>query len=143
MAALHVLSWLAQSLATGSPAAGIVTRRAKTEGLGCAALEPGSCAAGSRPTSEPEATAQAAAAAAAAAARKAANEPAWLSIADFLARQNLRMVLAARAAQRAEGAPLAGEGAAREARASALPDGKHGDNHPATVTTSNAQELRP
>ena len=139
MAALHILSWLAHSLPPGSPAAGIVTRRAKTAGLGCEALEPGFCVAESRPSPETDTEAQAAAAAAA---RKAANEPAWLSIADFLARQNLRMVLAARAAQRAEGAPLAGEGAARGARASALPDGNHGDNRPATVTTSNAQELR-
>ncbi len=61
------------------------------------------------------------------------NRAAWLSIADFLARQNLRMVLAARAAQRAEGAPLAGEASAPCAAASALPVGNHGENQDLTV----------
>lgn len=71
------------------------------------------------------------------------NRAAWLSIADFLTLENLRAVLAARAAQGAEGAPLAGEVSAPEVeRASAainfggcvapctasVPDGNHGDN---------------
>lgn len=50
------------------------------------------------------------------------NKAAWLSISDFLARENLREVLAARAAatgKRSDGAA---------ARAQALPDGNHGDN---------------
>lgn len=71
------------------------------------------------------------------------NRAAWLSIADFLTLENLRAVLAARAAQGAEGAPLAGEVSAPEVeRASAainfggcvalctafVPDGNHGEN---------------
>lgn len=56
------------------------------------------------------------------------NKAAWLSVADFLARENLRAVLAARTAQGAEGAPLAGEVSAPSAGASALPDGNHGEN---------------
>lgn len=53
------------------------------------------------------------------------NRAAWLSVADFLARQNLRAVLAARAA--ADGKRSA-DVAARAAGASALPDGNHGEN---------------
>lgn len=57
----------------------------------------------------------------------------WLSVASFLALQNLRIVLQARA----EGAPLAGEAAARASAINfgynapplpPVPDGNHGDN---------------
>lgn len=74
------------------------------------------------------------------------NRAAWMSIADFLARQNLRQVLA----QRAAAAPVGQACAARTGAAGAsgainfggcvatltVPDGNHGDNfdHPAEVS---------
>ena len=54
------------------------------------------------------------------------NRNQWLSVASFLALQNLRTVLQQKA-RRAEGAPLAGEAAARRAAAQALPVGNHGE----------------
>lgn len=62
------------------------------------------------------------------------NRNQWLSVASFLALQNLRIVLQAR---RAEGAPLAGEASAQRAAINfgynapplpPVPDGNHGDN---------------
>lgn len=53
------------------------------------------------------------------------NHHAWLSIADFLTRQNLCDSL--RRAQRGEGAPLAGEGATRCGGVQPVPHGNHGD----------------
>lgn len=68
----------------------------------------------------------------------ARNRAAWMSIADFLTMQNLRAVLAARAAScAAAAAPMSGKrsdamGAAAvcgpSAGLSALPDGNHGEN---------------
>lgn len=59
----------------------------------------------------------------------AGNRPAWLSIADFLARQNLVAVLSARAAACADG----GKRSAADARAAAcsltVPHGNHGENN--------------
>lgn len=52
------------------------------------------------------------------------NRNQWLSVASFLSLQNLRTVLQAR---RAEGAPLAGEAAARRAASQPLPVGNHGE----------------
>lgn len=94
-----------------SVALGIVTRMGQDASrLGGEAIEPGFCAAEKRQATEPR------------------NKAAWLSVADFLTLENLRAVLAARTAQGAEGAPLAGEVSAPSARASALPDGNHGEN---------------
>lgn len=56
------------------------------------------------------------------------NHGAWLSIADFIVRENFRSVFASQAARPAEGAPLRGEVAGRVARFQALPDGNHGEN---------------
>ncbi len=95
----------------GTPALGIVTRMGQDASrLGGEAIEPGFCEAEKRQVTEPR------------------NKAAWLSVADFLTLENLRAVLAARTAQGAEGAPLAGEVSAPSARASALPDGNHGEN---------------
>lgn len=95
----------------GTPALGIVTRMGQDASrLGGEAIEPGFCAAEKRQATEPR------------------NKAAWLSVADFLTLENLRAVLAARTAQGAEGAPLAGEVSAPSAGASALPDGNHGEN---------------
>ena len=57
---------------------------------------------------------------------EARNRNQWLSVAAFLALQNLRTVLQQKA-RRAEGAPLAGEAAAPPAAAQALPRGYHGE----------------
>lgn len=51
------------------------------------------------------------------------NRAVWMSIGDFLARQNLRQVLNARSA---EGVPACGEVSARSA-ARFIPVGNHGD----------------
>lgn len=68
------------------------------------------------------------------------NHGAWLSIADFIVRENFRSVFASQAARTAEGAPPRGEVAGRAASAainfggcvaletSSGPDGNHGDN---------------
>ena len=52
------------------------------------------------------------------------NRAAWMSIADFLTHQNLRLVLKARSA---EGAPACGEGSARSAEVHSIPVGNHGE----------------
>jgi len=57
------------------------------------------------------------------------NRAAWLSIADFLARQNLRAVLAKRAAAAASASVSAHAGAGAAGR-QALPLGNHGENNP-------------
>ena len=89
-------------------AQGIVTRMGQDAmRLGGEAIEPGFCAAEKRQATEPR------------------NKAAWFSVADFLTRENLRAVLAARAA--ADGKRSA-DVAARAAGASALPDGNHGEN---------------
>lgn len=62
------------------------------------------------------------------------NRSAWMSIADFLTLENLRAVLAQRAACAAHGKRSAGAALA-VAGLSALPDGNHGDNLTATVGT--------
>lgn len=96
--------------AASSPAQGIVTRMGQDPhaGLGGEAIEPGP--EGMRPAPE------------------SANAPAWKSVGDFLARQHLRSVLAARGAAPG-GAPLAGRGlGAGAGQAQALPDGNHGEN---------------
>lgn len=95
--------------AASSPAQGIVTRMGQDpQGLGGEAIEPGP--EGMRPAPE------------------SANAPAWKSVGDFLARQHLRSVLAARGAAPG-GAPLAGRGlGAGAGQAQALPDGNHGEN---------------
>ena len=62
------------------------------------------------------------------------NRVAWLSVADFMTLQNLRIVLAAQrhavahGAQRLEGTRASGEVSGREALPQAIPDGNHGDN---------------
>lgn len=95
----------------GTFAQGIVTRMGQDAArLGGEAIEPGP--EGMRPCSACDESAM-------------RNSGAWLSVADFLARQNLRAVLAARAA--ADGKRSA-DVAARAAGASALPDGNHGEN---------------
>lgn len=92
----------------GTPALGIVTRMGQDAArLGGEAIEPGFCVAEKRPA-EPR------------------NKAAWLSVADFLTLENLRAVLAARAA--ADGKRSA-DAAVRAAGASALPDGNHGENN--------------
>ena len=54
------------------------------------------------------------------------NRAAWMSVADFLARQNLRQVLKARAQAAAARGPACGDAsAAGEARS--IPVGNHGD----------------
>lgn len=66
----------------------------------------------------------------------ARNRAAWLSVAAFLQPLTDAQLVAfaarvgALVRQRAEGAPLAGEGSARGAAgAPAIPDGNHGDNN--------------
>lgn len=56
------------------------------------------------------------------------NRAAWMSIADFLARQNLRQVLAQRAAAGAADGKRSAAVAPAAAGLSALPDGNHGEN---------------
>ena len=56
------------------------------------------------------------------------NHGAWLSIADFIVRENFRSVFASQAARTAEGAPPRGEVAVRAALFQAIPDGNHGEN---------------
>ena len=75
--------------------------------LGGEAIEPGFCAAEKRQATEPR------------------NKAAWLSVADFLTRENLRAVLASR---RAASVGQACAARADAAGASALPDGNHGEN---------------
>ena len=97
----------------------------------------------------PPATSMAASLPAPAAGRGVGNRAAWMSIADFLARQNLRQVLAQRAAAgAADGKRSAAVAPAAAGCASGainfggcvatltVPDGNHGDNfdHPAEVS---------
>ncbi|MGB6115475.1 MAG: hypothetical protein WBF97_10330 [Comamonas sp.] len=56
------------------------------------------------------------------------NHAAWLSIADFLSRQNLRAVLADRAARSAASGKRSDAAAQGAALASTLPHGNHGEN---------------
>ncbi len=56
------------------------------------------------------------------------NRAAWLSISDFLARENLREVLQARAARAAAPASVSAGAAASAAALQPLPDGNHGEN---------------
>lgn len=56
------------------------------------------------------------------------NRSAWLSIADFLARQNLRAVLAARLEAGAAAGKRSAAAAPASCGLSALPDGNHGEN---------------
>lgn len=56
------------------------------------------------------------------------NDGEWLSVADFLARQNLRAVLKARAAaESAGGKRSAAKGAAAAAPLQTIPVGNHGE----------------
>lgn len=57
------------------------------------------------------------------------NVGAWLSIADFLARQNLRAVLAERAARSAASGKRSAAAAQGAALNSTLPHGNHGENN--------------
>lgn len=57
------------------------------------------------------------------------NRQAWLSIADFLARQNLVSVLSARAAACADGGKRSAADARAAACSLAVPDGNHGENN--------------
>lgn len=91
-----------------TPAKGIVTRMGQDAmRLGGEAIEPGSCAAGIRPCNPAP-----------------RNQAEWLSIADFLTLDNLRAVLAARAAT----AGKRSAAVAARASAPALPHGNHGEN---------------
>lgn len=57
------------------------------------------------------------------------NHAAWLSIADFLSRQNLRAVLAERAARSAASGKRSAAAAQGAALDSTLPHGNHGENN--------------
>lgn len=56
------------------------------------------------------------------------NRAAWLSISDFLARENLREVLKARAAGALAHAGVSAGAGATAAVFQTLPDGNHGEN---------------
>lgn len=56
------------------------------------------------------------------------NRAAWLSISDFLARENLREVLQARAAEALSHAGVSACAGASAAALQSLPDGNHGEN---------------
>ncbi|MBN9365719.1 MAG: hypothetical protein J0H59_01655 [Comamonadaceae bacterium] len=104
-------------------AKGIVTRMGQDlQGLGGEAIEPGSCAAGIRPCIQGQS------AIAWINESTGRNRAAWLSISDFLARENLREVLQARAAEARAHAGVSACAGASAAALQSLPDGNHGEN---------------